>query len=446
MEHLFILDFVLPPFLLLIIFLHCSRIKSKYAKTHEEYNYYARALGIKIFGATAFLLVYLFYYGGGDTINYFESAVTINKLMFKNFSEFVTFYSGNFDLKSASFFDHETGTPIYSLADHAAIFTCKFYTPIVLVSGFSFVTSTILAAVISFTGLWKLYRVFIYEFPNLKKQLFIAIFMVPSVFFWGSGIMKDSIAISAVGWYLFALHSYFIRKRRRTIYIAELVIASYLILSIKPYILFALLPGSILWLSNQTAQRFKNRLVRRVFSPLLLVIGAGLAYYALNQIDEMLGLYKVDSVTERAVIVNRDMQMSYYGGKSFSLGDYDANISGLLSVAHKAVFAALFRPTIIDAQNAVMLFSALENAYLLMLTIVLLIRLKFFGFFRFIGEHPLLMFAVLFSLFFSFSVGVSISNFGSLVRLRIPALPFFVSSLFIIRSLYEKKYNVKMRI
>jgi hypothetical protein len=44
----------------------------------------------------------------------------------------------------------------------------------------------------------------------------------------------------------------------------------------------------------------------------------------------------------------------------------------------------------------------------------------------------------MFSLFFAFSVGLTCANFGSLVRLRIPELPFFVASLFAIRYHYEK--------
>ena len=46
---------------------------------------------------------------------------------------------------------------------------------------------------------------------------------------------------------------------------------------------------------------------------------------------------------------------------------------------------------------------------------------------------------IIFSLFFAFAVGISTSNFGSLVRYRIPLLPFYVSSLVIIRYMYEKE-------
>ena len=86
-------------------------------------------------------------------------------------------------------------------------------------------------------------------------------------------------------------------------------------------------------------------------------------------------------------------------------------------------------------KNVVMLVSSLENTYLLFLTLFLLIKLKFFGFFILIRKNPLLLFCMLFSLFFAFSVGLTCANFGSLVRLRIPELPFFVAGIFMLKYL-----------
>jgi hypothetical protein len=43
------------------------------------------------------------------------------------------------------------------------------------------------------------------------------------------------------------------------------------------------------------------------------------------------------------------------------------------------------------------------------------------------------MFCFSFAIFFAFSVGLTTSNFGSLVRYKIPATPFFMAALFIVR-------------
>jgi hypothetical protein len=43
-----------------------------------------------------------------------------------------------------------------------------------------------------------------------------------------------------------------------------------------------------------------------------------------------------------------------------------------------------------------------------------------------------------FAIIFSFAVGITTHNFGTLVRYKIPMYPFFVSGLFILLS-YSKK-------
>jgi hypothetical protein len=48
---------------------------------------------------------------------------------------------------------------------------------------------------------------------------------------------------------------------------------------------------------------------------------------------------------------------------------------------------------------------------------------------------PLIMYCFLFSLVFAMFVGASTLNFGTLVRYKIPCLPFYAISLFLI---YEK--------
>jgi hypothetical protein len=98
----------------------------------------------------------------------------------------------------------------------------------------------------------------------------------------------------------------------------------------------------------------------------------------------------------------------------------------------------LFRPTFFDVKNLVMGICAIENMFILGFTIYLLVKLKVYRFFSLITTHPLLMFSFIFSIFFAFSVGVSISNFGALVRLKIPCIPFFLSSLVILNDMLNR--------
>jgi hypothetical protein len=78
-----------------------------------------------------------------------------------------------------------------------------------------------------------------------------------------------------------------------------------------------------------------------------------------------------------------------------------------------------------------MLLSALENTFLLLLFIKVLLKNGMGFFFRVFG-NPVLTLCFVFSIFFAFSLGLTTANFGALVRYKIPAIPFFLSMLYIL--------------
>ena len=90
-----------------------------------------------------------------------------------------------------------------------------------------------------------------------------------------------------------------------------------------------------------------------------------------------------------------------------------------------------------------MFMSGVENLFFLFLFVRVLILTRVVGFFRYFTGNPLLTFSLIFSVFFLFSVGLSTSNFGSLARYKIPAIPFFVASMYIIIETEKKKREVK---
>lgn len=199
----------------------------------------------------------------------------------------------------------------------------------------------------------------------------------------------------------------------------------------------ALIVSSAVWLAMNSISKIKGAMARTAVAPMLIIITAFLGYTFLNSLGSQLGEYSIERVFDRAVITQRDLKADYYKGNSFDIGEYDANFSSMLGKAPIAIVSALFRPTILEANNPVMLVSALENLVLLIFTIRILIKTRILGFFKFFAKHHLLTFSLVFSLFFAFSVGISTSNFGSLVRYRIPILPFYVSSLYIIANYYK---------
>ena len=439
-----VFDLLLTPVYLLLIYFIASYVQHKNVKERPMYKWYTKGLMVKLFGAICVCLIYQFYYSGGDTVNYYITAKSIVNVWDKNPDVFWDMLFGNNSKENFYYFNESTGWPVYWV-DSKSLFVARLIIPLYLLAFQSFVVTAILLAWICYAGIWKLFMLFNSQFPQLEKQFAISVLFIPSVVFWGSGLLKDTITLSAVGWYTYYFYSFFIRKKYKLSSIAFVLISGFLLIAIKPYILFALLPGSLIWLSNERLASVQSKVLRTFAAPFLISLGIGLSILLLSQMGDFLGLYAIDKVLDRAVVVNIDQKQDYYGGNSFDIGDFDASIGSMLGKAHLAIAATLFRPYLWDARNPVMLLSALENTYIMLLTLFLLIRLRFVGFFQLIGKNPLLLFSILFSLFFAFSVGIATSNFGSLVRLKIPCIPFYVSSLFVLKHFYEVKAKVKLR-
>ncbi len=433
-----VFDLLLTPIYLLFIYFVSSYIQRKNEKKQPLYKWYTRGLMARLGGAISVCLIYQLYYAGGDTTAYFQTAMAISNLFEKNSSVFFDVMAGHNTSENYHFFDMNTGWPVY-WRDEKALFVGRIIVPLCLLGFKNFVVTTILLAWICYTGIWRLFLLFNEEFPELQKQLAISILFIPSVIFWGSGLLKDTITLAAVGWYTYHFYSFFIKKKYTISSTICIIISAYLLIAIKPYILFALLPGSFIWLSNERLIYVKSKVLRVIGMPFFISIGIGVSFFVLSQMGDILGVYAIDKVFDKAVESNMDQKQDYYGGNSFDIGDYDASPLSLLKKAPQAIAATLFRPYLWDAKNPVMLLSAFENTYIMLFTVFLFVRLKIVGFFRLIGKNPLLLFSVLFSLFFAFSVGISTSNFGSLVRLKIPCIPFYVSSLFVLKYFYDEK-------
>ena len=410
----------------------------------SHYKYFIPALICKIIGAIGVCLVYSFYYKeGGDTVNYYLGARTYINILFdgkfETFFNIMNFYNGKVHqliletniLNELYFIDH----------DSYALFTVSLTVPFCLIGCKSFVVTTILLACVSFIGLWRLYEVFIYHFPHLTKQFAIAIFFVPSVFFWGSGLLKDTYTLSCVGFFTYGIFNYFVRKQKNIKYILTFLLASLIISFIKPYILLALLPGTIIWINFSKVQNINNPILKTLFIPFILIVGVLTIIIFLNFLGQYLGEYSLDNILNKAVKTQQDLVRSQYGGNNYDIGAYEPTLAGISSKIPAALNMALFRPYIWDARNPVMLLSGLENLFMLGFSLSILFKVKFSILFKSIFSHPLLIFSFLFAIFFAFSVGLTTANYGALVRLKIPCIPFYLLSLFILFDLNKISFK-----
>jgi hypothetical protein len=225
----------------------------------------------------------------------------------------------------------------------------------------------------------------------------------------------------------------FIKPEKRTKYIIYLILAAFILVSIKPYIFVALLPGSTIWILYSRITSVRSTFIRLLISPAIIGIGILGSSAILSALSSRLGSFStVETAIDKAIVTKNDLTRDAYGENSFDIGEIDGSVGSILSKFPVALVAGLFRPFLWDVRNPVMLISALENSIMLFLTLRILLVVGPFRVFSWIGKEPLLIFSFVFAIFFSFSVGLTTANFGALVRYKIPSIPFYMSLLFIL--------------
>ncbi len=439
MKYVGIWDFIWVPFYLLLVHYFASRVPRDKIADNRAYRYYKPAFLAKIYGGLAFALIYVFYYGGGDTTAYWLDAGRLASLVFSEPKCFVEILFGNTSLHNFYCFDLSSNTPIHYLRDQQAYSVTRFTSLFHFLSVDSFFGCTILIAWVSFGGVWRLYLVFCEEYPKLTKELAIAFLFIPSVVFWGSGIMKDTFTFTAACWMTSSVYGLLLKRRDIFWNLIYVSFSAYVMISMKPYVFVALLPGCLIWVVFNRIQQIQNHIIRLLAAPIIMMVGLIGAAGIFSQASNNLGDYgSVDTIMERAVATQEDLKRDAYEGNSFDIGTIDPSIGGMLSKTPVAIFAGLFRPTLLDVRNPVMLISALENTALMIFLIYMLFKAGPAAFVRYIFSKPMVLFSFIFAMFFSFAVGLTTSNFGSLVRYKIPALPFFLASLYMIKYNRER--------
>jgi hypothetical protein len=90
-----------------------------------------------------------------------------------------------------------------------------------------------------------------------------------------------------------------------------------------------------------------------------------------------------------------------------------------------------------------MLIAAVENLFLLLLTLVVLWKSRLWHLVTLIRFNPMLQMFFFFVVVYAFIIGISTPNFGALVRFKIPILPLMVSGLYIaIHILNERRVQL----
>jgi hypothetical protein len=441
MQYITIFDYLLLPVYLFIFYIIVKRFSVKYTDA-ELRKYFFVSFYLHMFGAVAYALMVQYYYGYGDSFTFYYGSNFFSSQLLQDFGNFKYFFKSAAEVRS--WYDFEVGdlsvSGYFSIASN--VFIMKISALLSIISFNKYLIITLFFGFFSFAGLWHLFLVF--KDINKGKQLKIlawAILFFPSVWFWGSGLIKDSICIGGIGFIIYFLYKLFIKKEISIKSIIGLVVIVYVVAIIKSYIILGLAVGLAVFIFYKFISPFKNIVIRGfVISAFLFAVLV--VAYVTNFSDQLQLLaeeskIKVDSYQRNYEAVQNDDERSR---ATLEIKEIDLSPTGMITHSPVAVFTCLFRPFIWESRKIFILFSAFESMLLLFATLYVMFKLKFFGFFRELLRNPFVLVSFIMSIFFALIIGFTTYNFGTMARYKIILLPFY---LFTLVSLYTASLNKK---
>lgn len=442
MTILYASDFLLMPIFAMLLYFIFKNIRDKRYKGSVIAKYFIPALMFRLVGAFLSALMYQYYYKYGDTFYYYFGSTDIFNMFFKDpitAIEMCVLKYENFSPEALRgltihrlFRDPSTGI-VMQMGGAISPFVFGSYI------GISFFMTTF-----AFVGCWLMYRVFYDMYPHLHKQLAYATLFVPSLCFWGTGLMKDSLTLGGLGFLFYGAYYLFIKRQKLLRSAAILFMGGYLVAFVKVYIILAFAPALIVWIFLMYRSQIRIAWLRTAATPLFLLIGAGGGVLVLQRIGQNFQQYSIENILNQAAKTQWWLAVSTErdGGTGYSLGTIDPSIGGMVAVFPRAVNVSLFRPYLWETRKPIVVPSALESFFTLCFTLLVLFKVGLGRTLRSIFADPVILFCLIFAIIFAFAVGFSTLNFGSLARYKIPALPFYFAAMII---LYDKRILPKTK-
>jgi hypothetical protein len=299
---------------------------------------------------------------------------------------------------------------------------------------------------LSLIGLTALFKVFtkshdIILFPKkllFDRLLFTGIFLLPSVLLWGSGVLKETFELFVLGMLLY----FFFKTVNEKITRLRLLLFVFFFLVqviIKFYILAAIIPGLISFYFT-----IKNNYKRTGLTFLLIHLTYFLILFNLHFITPAINISELISLQYYKYIKFAE---EIHSGSLLVKNNIQPNALSILKNSFQSFLFVLIHPHLFESKSIVMLIAAIENLFILLVVVCCLT----FGVWRLIGFKelpvnrkalpPVFWLALYFSVIIFTLIGLTTPVLGTVVRYKVPALPFL---MFTMISIYFREQKMKI--
>ncbi len=427
-----VLDIILFPLYVLLFHLFFAyrrkKLKDPVLRFYHKWGFW-----LKIFSTFA-ITVFNYYISIGDsTTLYYPEGMNLFRLILQDSSNLQWLFMEGKDFSkdlvgnsaNKGYFKSEANFFIIRLVAIFAFFTFGRYLLI-----------NLFFSMIAFTGIWKLFRFFYNRYPHLHKRIAIAVLFLPTVVFWSSGALKDPVCMGMLGWMTYCIYEGFYKKRNALLNGLIAMLSIWILSIVKNYIIFAYLPFFVLYLFLININLIKGTFVKLIVVVVISGISIGGFVLVSDKLQEEMGGLALGNLNESVASQQANfIDMADKAESSFSLGvEYDGSIGGLAKLAPAAISATLFRPYLWESKKISTLLSSIESLSLMLFTLYVLYNAGLWLFFSTLIKDPMVMFCFFFSLLFALFIGATTLNFGTLVRYKIPCMPFYIMALVLINE------------
>lgn len=409
-----ILGFIFWLVLFYVIVLKAGFFKDDVLNTRNRFVLFS----IKMIASCAYAWIVWEYYDGGDTMGYFVQGRFFHNVFHESGAAafWQLMLQPNIGRYPDTELDYIYKNSIY-WTNNGSCFMARFNAFLFFVSGGSYYTHSIIYGFLSFTGLYAMYK-FCKALAPAKSSLFaIALFLVPSIVFWGAGIHKEAFAHLCLGFGLYG--SYLFAKTKNYKYVLLVVAALILMYYIRNYVVMLMLPAALgYYLSIKGNWN---------------IISTYIAVYSVG----ILATWMVNSLVSETGLIYRivGMQNEFISGGGRSVINEKPMVPtlyGLIQFAPRAAVNAFFRPFFQDCYKALTWFSFVE--LYLMYTVMILYSLKS-KIEKDLNLKKIGIFFIIFAVTYFIFLGYLVNTFGAMVRYKASALPFFLCGfIFLIDS------------
>ncbi|MCC7502380.1 MAG: hypothetical protein IT229_07605 [Flavobacteriales bacterium] len=288
----------------------------------------------------------------------------------------------------------------------------RFNALVRLVSFGSIHVHTVFAAFLAYVGSIGLVKAIAGLLPRLVKPLFLVVFVIPSVLFWSSGVIKETFLMFALGLLIWSVFCALDRRVKGLLLLSIIPLAT-LLFFLKFYVLMSMVPALVAYVWCKL--RPERPLLKFAVVHIILLLIAANSERFIPGFDILNTLaWKQKDFIGLAVSVN--------SGSYIPTPYLEPTFASFAARAPHALYTTFLGPLQAWRNGAMGFASALETSALIVVFGLLLMHRKAWQ----QVDKVFLLYCISFCVLLALVIGWTTPVMGAVVRYRVPLLPFLL--------------------